>query len=76
VPDPAGPPVWARFYAIGTDTPIYSGRDGVIKSSLADIEIERRAGYSWVGPYASALVDTEYAAWKARVGRLPGLAAR
>ena len=52
VEDAAAPPLWARFYEIGTDRPIYSGRDGVIKYRLADIEIERRTGYSWLGPYA------------------------
>jgi PelA/Pel-15E family pectate lyase len=69
VPDPAAPPVWARFYQIGTDRPIYSGRDGVIKFALAEIEIERRAGYSWIGPYATGLLASDYGAWKARVER-------
>jgi len=64
VEDPAAPPLWARFYELGTDRPIYSGRDGVIKYRLADIEIERRTGYSWLGPYAASLLANEYPAWK------------
>ena len=59
VEDPNAPPLWARFYEIGTNRPIYSGRDGVIKYRLAEIEIERRTGYSWVGPYAQGLLDEE-----------------
>jgi PelA/Pel-15E family pectate lyase len=64
VKDPAAPPLWARFYELGTDRPIFSGRDGVIKYQLAEIEIERRTGYSWLGPYAATLLAVEYPAWK------------
>lgn len=66
VADPAAPPLWARFYEIGTNRPIYSGRDGIIRYNLSEIEIERRAGYSWLGPYAAELLDREYPSWKAR----------
>jgi hypothetical protein len=47
VQNPKGEPLWARFYEIGTNRPIFCGRDGVIKSSLAEIEYERRTGYRW-----------------------------
>ena len=40
-------PLWARFYEIETNRPIFSGRDGVIRYRLEDIEAERRNGYSW-----------------------------
>ncbi len=69
VPDPGAPGVWARFYDIATNKPIFSGRDGVIKSRLADIEIERRAGYNWYGTWPRELIDTQYPAWKIRTGR-------
>jgi PelA/Pel-15E family pectate lyase len=68
VPDPAAPPLWARFYEIGTNRPIFSGRDSVVRYNLADIEVERRVNYSWLGPYAADLLTNEYPAWKARVG--------
>lgn len=67
IADAAAPPLWARFYEIGTNRPLYSGRDGVIKYRLAEIEIERRTGYSWVGPYAASLLAGEYPKWTARV---------
>ncbi len=65
VRDESAAPLWARFYDIATNRPIFSGRDGVIKSSLDQIEHERRAGYAWVGDWPRALLTTEYPAWKA-----------
>ena len=69
VPDPGAPPVWARFYDIQTNRPIFSGRDGVIKATLAEIEIERRTGYNWYGTWPRELVETLYPAWKVRLKR-------
>ena len=68
VNDPSAPPLWARFYEIGTNRPIYSGRDSVIRYSLAEIELERRVNYSWLGPYAADLLDRDYPRWKASPG--------
>jgi PelA/Pel-15E family pectate lyase len=64
VKGPAAPPIWARFYEIGTNRPIFSGRDSVIRYDMAGIEHERRVNYSWYGSWAAALLDTEYPAWK------------
>ncbi|MFA5292426.1 MAG: pectate lyase [Phycisphaerae bacterium] len=61
--DPNAPPIWARFYEIETNRPIFSGRDGVKKYNLAEIELERRRGYGWYG-YWGARVAEDYAAWK------------
>jgi PelA/Pel-15E family pectate lyase len=66
IADPAAPPLWARFYEIGTNRPIYSGRDGVIRYRLDEIEYERRTGYAWVGDWPRTLVEREYPAWRAR----------
>jgi len=68
VSDPAAPPIWARFYEIGTNRPIYSGRDSIIRYTLAEIELERRVNYSWLGPYAADLLARDYPAWKAALG--------
>jgi hypothetical protein len=67
VKDKNAPPLWARFYQIGTNKPIFSGRDGVIKNSLAGIEAERRNGYRWYVSEPNELLDKDYPAWKARV---------
>jgi PelA/Pel-15E family pectate lyase len=67
VQDPSAPPMWARFYEIGTNRPIYCDRDGVAKHNLADIGYERRNGYSWLGYYPQELLAKEYPAWKAKL---------
>lgn len=59
-------PLWARFYEIGTNRPIFCGRDGVIKANLADIEYERRTGYGWYTDRPAALLAKEYPAWRAK----------
>lgn len=56
VEDPASV-TWYRFYEIGTNRGIFSGRDGVIKYSIQEIEQERRDGYSWGGSYAKKLLE-------------------
>jgi PelA/Pel-15E family pectate lyase len=49
-------PLWARFYELGTNRPIFIGRDTIVKYNLSEIEQERRTGYSWYGNWASDLV--------------------
>jgi len=60
---PEGKPVWARFYQIETNRPIFVGRDGVIKYKLAEIEEERRNGYRWYVDEAATLLNKDYVAW-------------
>ena len=67
VKDANAKPMWARFHEIGSNRPIFSGRDGVKKYSLAEIEYERRNGYSWLGYYPEKLLTEDYPAWKGRV---------
>jgi len=64
VRDPAAPPIWARFYEIGTNRPIFSGRNSVVLYDMAGIEHERRVNYSWYGSWAAPLLDREYPEWK------------
>ena len=65
VEDPDAPPLWARFYEIGTNRPIFSGRDGIKKYSMAEIEAERRNGYAWYGRWGQSLAS-EYAEWRTK----------
>jgi PelA/Pel-15E family pectate lyase len=67
VQDPAAPPLWARFYEIGTNRPIFCDRDGKAKYSLAEIGTERRNGYAWLGTWPRDVLDKEYPAWKRRL---------
>ena len=69
VKDPAATPIWARFYEIGTDRPIFSGRDSVIRYDMAEIEHERRVNYAWYGSWPAALLGREYPDWRRRLAR-------
>ncbi len=64
VEDKEAGPLWGRFYEIGTNRPMFVGRDGVVRYQLAEIEHERRAGYSYLGNYAEKLLEVEYPEWK------------
>ena len=66
VEDNQAAPVWARFYDIKTNRPIFCGRDGIIKFSLAEIEHERRTGYRWYINNPTELLNREYPAWQAK----------
>ncbi len=63
VPQP-GSTLWARFYDLDTNQPIYVGRDGVKHARLADIENERRTGYAYVGTWPEKLLNKDYPKWQ------------
>jgi PelA/Pel-15E family pectate lyase len=42
VKDPQAPLLWARFYDLKTNEPIFCSRDGIPKHTLAEISHERR----------------------------------
>ena len=65
VEDAKAAPLWARFYELGTHRPIFSGRDSVIRYSIAEIEYERRNGYRWYTDRPARLLDEEYPKWAA-----------
>jgi PelA/Pel-15E family pectate lyase len=62
--DPSAPLIWARFYEIGTNQPIFCDRDGVAKHKLSEIGYERRNGYRWLNNWPQSLLDHDYPAWK------------
>jgi len=41
------PGVWARYYELGTNRPIYGDRDGRVYYALSEISEERQRGYAW-----------------------------
>jgi PelA/Pel-15E family pectate lyase len=63
VEDPTAPPLWARFYEIQTNRPFFCGRDGVKKYSMNEIEAERRAGYAWLRPWGTPVLE-RYEKWR------------
>ena len=58
------PPIWARFYEPDTNRPFMANRDGKKVFRLADVERERRTGYSWYGHYAMRLLEHDYPLWR------------
>jgi PelA/Pel-15E family pectate lyase len=68
VEDPHAPPIWARFYEIDTNRPFMANRDGRKVFRLAEVERERRTGYSWYGGYATRLLERDYPAWRKKWG--------
>ena len=60
--------IWARFYDIKTNQPFFTGRDGIIKKTVAEIEIERRTGYAWYGTWPASLISKKYPKWLKSVG--------
>ncbi len=70
IPDPTAPPLWARFYELGTNRPLYLDRDSVFRYDFAEISYERRSGYSYHGTWAASLLVTEYPVWRQK-NKLP-----
>ncbi|WP_439128058.1 pectate lyase [Polaribacter sp.] len=68
VVDAPGNVIWARFYDLNTNLPFFCGRDGIKKNTLAEIERERRTGYSWYGNWPKNLIGSEYNSWKNKHG--------
>lgn len=67
VADQDARPIWARHYDIGTNRPVFAGRDGIRKYALAEIERERRSGTLWYGYWPDELLNGSYATWRRSV---------
>jgi PelA/Pel-15E family pectate lyase len=58
-------PLWARFYEIGTNRPIFSNRDGVVRYEWEALGDERRHGYAWYTDRPTAVL-ARYPEWARR----------
>lgn len=63
-----GASLWARFYDLERQQPMFVNRDGVQVAQFADIPNERRVGYAWYGVWPEKLLRSEWPAWRARRG--------
>jgi PelA/Pel-15E family pectate lyase len=70
MPDPAARSLWARFYELETDKPIFLGRDKVVHYDFNEIEWERRTGYIYLSDWPASLLEKDYPRWKAK-NKLP-----
>ena len=67
VPAPDADPLWARFYELGTDRPLFIGRDKQVHFTFTEIERERRSGYAYYGTWPASLLKTTLPRWRARL---------
>jgi PelA/Pel-15E family pectate lyase len=65
VRDPNAPPIWARFYELGTHRPLFADRRGTPLYSLAEVDRERRSGYRYYTYEPQKVLDV-YPTWKAK----------
>lgn len=65
VNDPNASGLWARFYELETNQPLYLDRDSVYRYDFSEISEDRRGGYEYHGTWATSLIEKDYPAWKA-----------
>jgi PelA/Pel-15E family pectate lyase len=58
-----GSAVWARFYDIPTNKPVFGDRDGSVKFNYEDVSEERRMGYSWYNEAGTKLIEGDFPKW-------------
>ncbi len=63
VPAPGNGPIWARYYEIGSDRPLFGDRDKSIHDDVSEISPERRNGYAWYGDGPKRTLE-HYAKWR------------
>lgn len=47
IPNADAKTLWARFYEIESNSPLFGDRDGSVHYSVDEISVERRNGYAW-----------------------------
>ncbi len=65
VPDPDAPPLWARFYELETNRPLFIGRDREIAYDYGQVERERRVGYAYYTTQPADLLAKDHPRWRA-----------
>ncbi len=65
VNDSLAPPIWARYYELGTEKPLFSDRNSKFLYSLAEVSRERRSGYGWYTYEPQEVLD-KYPDWQKR----------
>ena len=63
VVDPLAPPIWTRYYELGTHKPLFCDRNSKFLYSMAEVSRERRVGYAWY-TYAPKEVLDKYPEWQ------------
>jgi PelA/Pel-15E family pectate lyase len=61
-PKEGAAPLWARYYSVPQQKPLFGDRDKTLHDSVNDLSPERRNGYAWYSGGEQKTID-EYAAW-------------
>lgn len=56
--------IWARFYNLEDNRPLFGDRDNTIKYNFEEVSEERRNGYAWFGNWPEKLIQKDYPKWK------------
>lgn len=62
---PGAKPLWARFYDLPSQQPLFVDRDGSIKATVTDLSLERQQGYGWYQNNAAAVLKA-YPMWRVK----------
>ncbi len=62
IEQPSARPLWARFYALDTQQPIFGDRDKTLHDNMNEISKERRNGYAWFNTEPAAAIKM-YETW-------------
>lgn len=64
VKDPNAPAIWARYYEIGTNRPLFI-EQGEVHYRLAELSHKHRVGHGWIGGrWPTRLLEVDYPAWR------------
>jgi PelA/Pel-15E family pectate lyase len=55
-------PIWARYYSVTTQKPIFGDRDKTLHDDVNELSLERRNGYAWYSAGEQKTIEN-YAAW-------------
>lgn len=69
VPDPSAPPIWARFYELGTNRPLYMDRDSKPNYDYSKVSYERRSGYGYHTTVPADLIKRDHPTWRTRISQ-------
>jgi PelA/Pel-15E family pectate lyase len=61
--DSMAPPIWTRYYELGTHKPLFCDRNSKYLYSMAEVSRERRVGYAWYTYAPQTVLDT-YPKWQ------------
>jgi PelA/Pel-15E family pectate lyase len=65
--EPGAPRMWARFYELETNRPIFLDRDSVVRYHYHEVGNERRSGYAYLGYWAEDLLNVHYPQWYEKI---------